>query len=163
MRHALTFMFAISTSFFSTVAIAQEGRPCSQLGQVVTIAGKTYTCSPAAGQARNPNWDGASRERTQGEALPRPSAGGAPIKQVAFPGISNDEYKKLQNSAKGQELIKQAESLRNQKAEAQSKFDAAARSGDAKQLSAATKNLDAVNANLNGMQKKAQNVLVELR
>lgn len=161
MKFSLMTIIGVSAFLYASAAMAQEGAPCGNAGERVTIGNKTYVCSRSLGQAHKPNWDGRSKETTGARAMGQPE--GMRARKGVFPGLSNDEYKKLQGSAKGRELIQQADSLRAQKAEAQKQFDRAARSGNAEQLKIANQNVDRINTNLNKMQGRAQHILVELR
>src|SRR5438309_3722168 len=114
-------MLAASTALCATAAMAEAGDPCSTPGAVVTIGGKRFMCSGAAGQANNPNWDGRSKQPTQPVAIPQPK--GISTQQAVFPGISPKDYQKLQNSPEGKALIKQADDLRAQQAQAQKDYD----------------------------------------
>jgi hypothetical protein len=154
-------MLAVGASLFATDAMSQEGQPCNQPGAIYTIGGRQYKCVQSLGQAHNPNWDGRSAQPNQPVNMGLPS--GFSTQKAVFPGLSNDQYQKLQNSAEGQQLINQANSYRAQQAQAQKDFDIAAHSGNAQQLDTANRNLQNINTNLNNMQKKAQKILVELQ
>jgi hypothetical protein len=161
MKFAATTMLAVGAALFTANAMAQEGQPCAQAGAIYTINGKQYKCVASYGQAHNPNWDGRSREPSQPAMMGQPQ--GISTQQAVFPGLSDDSYKRLQNSPQGRALIKEADGYRAQQAQAQQDFKAAARAGNAEQLRIANQNLTKVNGQLDNMQKRAQKILVELQ
>jgi hypothetical protein len=162
MKFLLITMIAASTSLCATVAMAQQGQPCSSPGAVYTIGGKQYRCVTSYGQAHKPNWDGRSREPVPARAIAQPS--GISTQQAVFGNtLSADQYKKLQNSPKGAELLRQAETLRAQQAETRKQADAAQKAGNSQKLSESLNKLEKINTDLKAMPKKAKQILVEIR
>jgi hypothetical protein len=164
MKSVVMTAFAVAAMACPTIAIAQAGRPCTNIGETVTIGGRQYVCSKAMGQAKRPggpDFDGRSRTPSQPVAIPQPR--GISTQRLVFPGLSSNDYSRLQSSPRGRALIQEADRLRTQQATARRQVDSANRSGNAEQVRSAHQNLDRINRNLNGMQRRAQQVLVELR
>lgn len=161
MKYLQVTIIAGIASLYAIVAMAQDGSPCSTPGAIYTIGGKQYKCVASYGQAHNPNWDGRSREPTQPAAMGRPS--GISTQQAVFPGIEPDKYKKLQSSPEGIALIKQAEELRVQQAAAQKAYDDLKRTGTGAQLTDANKKIKDIGNEIQKLQPKAQQILVQLR
>lgn len=144
MKSSVGIALAASTLFCASAAMAQEGAPCSQAGLTVQIGNKTFVCGGGLGQAHKPDWDGGSKDKTIPRAMGQPE--GMRTRKAAFSGLSDDQYKKLQNSAKGRQLIQQADSLRAQRAEAEKQFQRAAKSGNAEQLRISNQNVERTTA-----------------
>jgi hypothetical protein len=169
MKYLRAMIFAASASLCATIALAQEGQPCDKPGAVYTIGGKQFICSGAAGQARDidrgrGDFDGRSKDKTQPVGIPQPS--GVSTRQAVFPGIDPNDYRKLANSPKGKELIKQADNLRAAQAQAEREFENLKRAGTAvsgEQLTAADRKVRAIGNEIKQLQPKAQLILVELR
>jgi hypothetical protein len=157
---ACTLLCATDAILGANDAIAQDGSPCQTAGAIYTIGGKKYKCVPSYGQAHNPNWDGRSKQPTTPAMMGQPS--GISTQQAVFPGIKPSEYEKLQNSADGKALIKQADDLRAAQAQAQKEYDNIKSTGTGAQLTAADQKLKVIGNDIQKLQPQAEKILVQL-